>query len=232
MNVFPGQTPSDRPDIRTFVFRMKPNALLDDNTKPGILEKVASATGSLEIHLIKINFAEIPDPELFPELHATVTTRMIHGSCRRGINSPCTGEDGVCFTRFPKGFLDGTRMVMVIFVTYGVDLDRWTHTTKKCRDRVISSTQTDHDRTVYAFKGMTDRIVPYNPCFCEKYNCHVNIEGTRERDGNHKTNTVEELPGCKLHIVPEACFTISKYEMQKNLITSTSCLATMKANRT
>ncbi|OWZ04280.1 Helitron helicase [Phytophthora megakarya] len=36
----------------------------------------------------KIVSAEIPDPELFPELHTTVTTCMIHCPCCRGIQNP------------------------------------------------------------------------------------------------------------------------------------------------
>ncbi|OWZ01568.1 hypothetical protein PHMEG_00027013 [Phytophthora megakarya] len=34
---------------------------------------------------------------------------MIHGPCGRGINSPGTGEDGVCSKLFHKAFLDDTR---------------------------------------------------------------------------------------------------------------------------
>ncbi|OWZ02230.1 Helitron helicase [Phytophthora megakarya] len=60
--------------------------------------------------------AEVPDTELFPEHHVTVTACMIPGPCGRGINSLSTGEDGVA---------------MVILFKDVVDRDRWTHTTKK-----------------------------------------------------------------------------------------------------
>ncbi|OWZ12326.1 hypothetical protein PHMEG_00014532 [Phytophthora megakarya] len=101
---------------------------------------------------------------------------------RRGVNSPYTGEDGVYSTRFLKVFLDGTRVDDDGYPLY-----------RHRRPRPLNPyNEEDHDHAAHPFKGMTDRVASYNPYLCQKYNFHVNVEGTRERDGNDKTNTVEE----------------------------------------
>ncbi|OWY94053.1 Helitron helicase [Phytophthora megakarya] len=99
--------------------KMQLNALLDDITKKWYLwngccirlrgRVPKSRSPRTYLHIIlkdhwehrnssdydKFVSGEIPDTELFPQHHATVTTCMIHGPCGRGISIPCTGEDGV-----------------------------------------------------------------------------------------------------------------------------------------
>jgi hypothetical protein len=49
----------------------------------------------------RIVSAEIPDPELHPELHRLVVQFMIHGPCDTSSNAPCV-VDGICEKCFPK----------------------------------------------------------------------------------------------------------------------------------
>ncbi|OWZ23687.1 Helitron helicase [Phytophthora megakarya] len=155
---------------------MKLNALLDDITKNGISVKVVASVYVVEFqnrgphaHILiilndhrkprnssdygKFVSAEIPDTELFPQHHVTVTTCMIHAPCGRGINSPYTREDG---------------MAIVILFKDVVGLDSWTHRVKKVRTALlqlewgrvsfITSMQTDHDNASNPFELITDGL--------------------------------------------------------------------------
>ncbi|OWY98103.1 LOW QUALITY PROTEIN: Helitron helicase [Phytophthora megakarya] len=269
---------------------MKLNALLDDITKNCIFGKVAAFVYMVEFQKIsllhahiliilkdhwkprnssaydKFVSAEIPDPELFPELHATVTTCMIHGPCGRGIKSPCTGEDGVCSKRFPKAFSDETRRrrrpgPLDPYNEEG--LHRPTSTRIVSRQiHHINATRSRRESVQVDNRW----VIPYNPYLCQKYDYHVNVEVCstvqsvkylykyvykaqdratvvlRERgrrDGTDENKTTEEREDeikqyldARYLSPPEGCWTIFKYEMQKNLITSTDCLSTMKTNST
>ncbi|OWZ12233.1 Helitron helicase [Phytophthora megakarya] len=190
--LLPGLTSSDRPDIVTRVFKMKLNALLDDITKNGIFRKVAAFVyvdhwkprNSSDYD--KFVSAEIPDPALFPEPHATVTICMIHGPCGRGIKSPCTGEDGVhvCSKRFPKAFFYETRVDSDGYPLYRRrrpgPLDPYNEegphrpTSTRMVSRQIHHINATRTRSTVQVDNR--RVVPYNPYLCQKYNCHVNVE--------------------------------------------------------
>ena len=96
--------------------------------------------------------AELPDPNVDPELHEIMKTCMIYGPC--GIlnpNSPCM-KDGVCTKKFPKEFSPNT---VAVFNGY------------------------PHYRRVVIIKGnQVDNlwVVPYNPCLSKKYQAHINVE--------------------------------------------------------
>ncbi|OWY93679.1 LOW QUALITY PROTEIN: Helitron helicase [Phytophthora megakarya] len=145
--------------------------------------------------------------------------------------------------RFYKAFVDETRTAMVILFKDVVDLDRWTHTTKK-----IHHINANRPRSRIESVRVDNRcIVPYNSHFCQKYDCHVNVEvGStvqsksylykydkgqdratvvlKERgrhDGNDETNTAEKrVVEIKQYLdarylsTLEACWTTFKYEMQ------------------
>jgi hypothetical protein len=98
--------------------------------------------------------AEIPDPDVEPELHQIVTSCMLHGPCNA--NSPCW-KDGACSKNFPKEFCNETTMVEDAYPKY--------------RRR---------DNGQRFFKGNNEfhngHVVPYNKFLTLKYRCHINVE--------------------------------------------------------
>ncbi|KAG3121359.1 hypothetical protein PI125_g344 [Phytophthora idaei] len=133
-NLLPGQTASDRPDIVARVFNMKLKAILEDITTNRVFGDILAYVYVIEFqkrglphaHVLvilkgeskprtsadydKFDCAEIPDREAYPELYESISTCRIHGSCGEDINTSCSGEDGKCSKRFPKAFVDDTRV--------------------------------------------------------------------------------------------------------------------------
>jgi Helitron helicase-like domain at N-terminus len=121
--LLPGQKPEDRPDIVSRVFNLKKDALLKDIKKNKIFGQVAAMVYTIEfqkrglphMHLLlflapehkirtpadvdAVSCAQIPDPNVNPLLHKTVTTCMLH-SCDP---KKCI-KDGKCSKNFPKTF--------------------------------------------------------------------------------------------------------------------------------
>ncbi|OWZ16341.1 Helitron helicase [Phytophthora megakarya] len=126
-----------------------------------------------------------------------------------------------------------------------------------CRDRFTISTQPEHNHAENPFKWITDGLFHTIIIFAKmcssvqsvkylyKYvykgqdRATVVLRERGRRDGTDENNTTEERVDeikqyldARYVLPPEACRTIFKYEMQKNLITSTDYLSTMKANST
>ena len=123
-NLFPGQVPSDRPDVVNRVFQKVLTELLYD------INHGCFGTMKARIHTIEGQFrclkhahlllkldksldlenvdyviqAQLPDPELDPELYEYVTTYMIHGPCGPGYPSAPCMKDGKCSKGYPKEF--------------------------------------------------------------------------------------------------------------------------------
>ncbi|KAI5399296.1 hypothetical protein KIW84_064602 [Lathyrus oleraceus] len=179
--LLPFQTPQDRPDLLTRIFRSKFEKLKDDVINKGVLGKVKSymyvtefqKRGLPHVHMLLVLEsndklrdpkdydsmvrAEIPKLECEPQLHEAVVRHMIHGPC--GIinrKSPCM-KDGHCKKRYPKQFLDETRQGTDSYPEY--------------RRRFDESVSLGKDRSV------DNRwVVPYNPWLLLKYDCHINVE--------------------------------------------------------
>jgi hypothetical protein len=125
------QKASDRPDIVARVFELKKNALLKE-IKDGIFGKMVARIKVVEfqkrglphIHVLiwlhqddkirdadqvdSIVSAQIPDPQLHPLLHQTVTNCMLHGPCGNiKPNAPCM-VDNQCSKHYPKEFNEHT----------------------------------------------------------------------------------------------------------------------------
>ncbi|KAI5392416.1 hypothetical protein KIW84_076993 [Lathyrus oleraceus] len=175
------QTPQDRPDLLTRIFRSKFEKLKDDVINKGVLGKVKSymyvtefqKRGLPHVHMLLVLEsndklrdpkdydsmvrAEIPKLECEPQLHEVVVRHMIHGPC--GIinrKSPCM-KDRHCKKRYPKQFLDETRQGTDSYPEY--------------RRRFDESVSLGKDRSV------DNRwVVPYNPWLLLKYDCHINVE--------------------------------------------------------
>ena len=144
----PGETAFDRPDICTRVFKLKNDLLLDEIEKKEIFGKVKAMVGTIEqqkrkgLHhshnliilesdhvpknpedIDKIVSAEIPDPEVNPQLHAIITKNNIHGPCGKlKLSSPCmeTNDNGVayCTKEFPKDLQKETTVTEYSYPKY------------------------------------------------------------------------------------------------------------------
>ena len=127
-NLYPGEVPSDRPDLLARVFKLKLNALHKDLTKNGVLGIAVADVYTIEFqkrglphaHMLiilraedkfttaelidEVVSAEIPDPNASPRLYNIVINTMIHGPCGDADpDSPCM-ENGCCSKNFPKEF--------------------------------------------------------------------------------------------------------------------------------
>lgn len=180
-----GQTASDRPDLVARVFRLKVKALIRDIVDDKRFGDVLAYSYVIEfqkrglphMHLVvtlrhgpatgadidKIVCAEIPDPELEPELHAKVAKHMMHGPCgahaERGRDpAPCVDDDDNCKKKYPKMFVQET----VANGPGGYPIYR----------------RRDDGRTVQrAGRSLDNRwVVPYNRALLTKYNAHINVE--------------------------------------------------------
>ncbi|XP_043226477.1 uncharacterized protein LOC122383785 [Amphibalanus amphitrite] len=108
--------------------------------------------------------ADIPDPVAEPELHATVTTKMVHGPC--GAHRPAAScmTDGVCSKRYPKSFAAVTAVTDNGYPKYRrrspADGGRTVVLDRQGRQVVIDNRW----------------VVPYNPLLSRALDCHVNFE--------------------------------------------------------
>lgn len=122
-NILPGQTVADQPDLVAQVFHAKQQALLK-KIHDGYFGAVAGMVYTIEyqkcglphMHMLifledqdkiciveqidALIFAQVPDPDLRPELHHVVGKYMLHGPCTP---QRCI-ERNVCTKCFPKSF--------------------------------------------------------------------------------------------------------------------------------
>ncbi|XP_052107528.1 uncharacterized protein LOC110273562 [Arachis duranensis] len=129
----PTQTPQDRPDLTTRIFRAKFEQLKQDVITKGVLGKVKSyiyvtefqKRGFPYVHMLLIleNNDKLSDPDQYdslvrteipcketePHLHEAVLRHMVHGPCGT-LNqySPCM-KNGQCKRNYPKEFVPETR---------------------------------------------------------------------------------------------------------------------------
>jgi hypothetical protein len=98
--------------------------------------------------------AKIPDPETKPQLHAFVTTCMLHGPCNASSNC---WQDDECKEDFPKPFSETTAIVDDAYPQY----------------RRRNNGRTFTKQGVPMHNGY---VVPYNKYLLLRYNCHINVE--------------------------------------------------------
>ena len=181
-NLRPGETADKRPDLVARVFHLYLQEFLKDLKDRQILGKTIAHIFVIEFQKkgyphahILIHFApedklkdpadvdsfisaQIPDPEVDPELYDLVVKFMMHGPCGDlNPSCPCM-QNGQCSKKFPKDFCDET------------DLNIRGGYTKVCRP--------DNGVTVNVRGSVLDNrwVVPYCPYFLRKYRCHINVE--------------------------------------------------------
>uniref|UniRef100_A0ABD2WRG2 ATP-dependent DNA helicase n=1 Tax=Trichogramma kaykai TaxID=54128 RepID=A0ABD2WRG2_9HYME len=174
-NLLPHQQASDRPDIVARVFHLKKNRLIDEVVKNKCFGEFAAYVYVIEfqkrglphIHLLitlkqgfKINTpdtvdqyisAEIPDQSCNPLLYEIVTKNMIHGPC----GDWCM-KDGKCTKKFPKEFIDETKM------------DEHGYPNYRRRDKSYTLPN--------GAKVDNRWVVPHCPKLIQMFNCHMNVE--------------------------------------------------------
>ncbi|XP_029152438.1 uncharacterized protein [Arachis hypogaea] len=237
----PVQTPQDRPDLTTRIFRAKFEQLKEDVITKGVLGKVKSyiyvtefqKRGLPHVHMLLILEnndklidpehydslvrAEIPSKEVEPYLHDAVLKHMIHGPC--GIldqSSPCM-KNGQCKRNYPKEFAAETRRGDDSYPQY--------------RRRFDTPVQINQSVTV------DNRwVVPYNPWLLLKYDCHINVEicssiksikylykycykgpdrVAMEVHNGSNVDEVQQFVDARWIAAPEACWRIFKFNLYR-----------------
>ncbi|CAK5075622.1 unnamed protein product [Meloidogyne enterolobii] len=178
--LFPGQNPSDRPDIVTRVFNLKKRYLLELILNKKIFGEVIGYCWVVEyqkrglphVHLLltlaqkdkwrnstdidKFIKAEIPDKKTDIELFEIVTNFMLHGPCLE--TSLCWDKlKRKCRKKFPKPFREATEINEDGYPLYK---------------------RPDNNRFVFK-KGqkLTNQyVVPYNPFLLKTFRAHINVE--------------------------------------------------------
>jgi len=184
----PGEEPWMRPDIVARVWEMKRKAFLDDVLKEHVFGRVVAYMYTIEfqkrglphLHLLvilhpddeirttedidRVVSAEIPDPELSPELHAVVCKFHLHGPCGcYGPNRPCMQNDNHCCRFFfPQKFEEETRFLPNAYPAY--------------RRRSPELGGREYKKGDFTFDNRW--CIPYPPKQVVKYKCHINVEVT------------------------------------------------------
>ena len=179
--LLPFQTPQDRPDLLTRIFRAKFEKLKEDVINKGVLEEVKSymyvtefqKRGLPHVHMLlildsadklrdpedydTIVRAEIPKLDCEPQLREAVLKHMIHGLCEiLNQKAPCM-KDGKCKKMYPRDFIEETRQ----------GNDSYPQYRRKFDEPVSLNRNTTVDNRW---------VVPYNPWLLLKYDCHINVE--------------------------------------------------------
>ena len=133
--LLPGQTADDRPDLVSRVFKLKYDAFLKDITDNDIFGKVIALIYVIEFQkrglphghsltildpssnpqtpddINKLICAELPDPDLDPELFQIVIATLLHGPCGSHDRTRSCTKDGKCTCGYPRPFRETTSLV-------------------------------------------------------------------------------------------------------------------------
>ena len=101
--------------------------------------------------------AELPDEKKYPLMHRLVCKHMMHGPC--GVlnpKCPCM-VDGQCRFKYPRQFCESTQQGKDAYPIY--------------------RRREDGNQVRVRNKWLDNRwVVPYNPTFLMRYNCHINVD--------------------------------------------------------
>ncbi|XP_043209020.1 uncharacterized protein LOC122374379 [Amphibalanus amphitrite] len=186
--LYPGQQPSDHPEVVSQVFRQKLRGLLHLLREGAVFGQVRAFISCIEwqkrglphAHIVLwlepddkprpdtvdlFVSAGIPDPITEPELHAVVTSKMVHGPCgAHRPAAPCMA-DGACTKRYPKQFAAVTEVNDTGYPQYRRRSPLDGGRTVQLAGRPGGPITVDNRW-----------IVPYNPLLSRALQCHVNVE--------------------------------------------------------
>ncbi|MGN6629793.1 MAG: AAA family ATPase, partial [Candidatus Nitrosocosmicus sp.] len=178
------QTPSDRPEIISRVFKLKKEHLLYLIIEKKIFGTVIGNVWTIEyqkrglphLHLLvtlapahkkktveeinKIICAELPNEKEEPELYKIVSNCMMHGPCSE--KAPCWDKvKQKCSKRFPKAFSDTTVL----------NDDGYPQYMRRNDGKFVEK----HGKTL-----SNQFVVPYNPYLSKTFGAHINVERVAE----------------------------------------------------
>ncbi|RCV25517.1 hypothetical protein SETIT_5G173100v2 [Setaria italica] len=155
--LYPGQSPQDRPNLVSRVFRAKLEELKKMLMEKDILGKRKYKITCPEQYDLLIS-AELPNKKKYPDLYRMVTKHMMHGPCGT-LNPlcPCTRGCTSCKNRYPRPFCDSTSQGKDSYPIYRRRDDG--------RKEIIRGHILDNQW-----------VIPYNPCLLRTFNCHINVE--------------------------------------------------------
>lgn len=175
-----GHSHLDHPDIVARVFWLKFKSMMKDIVEHKIFGPVQAFVWRIEwqlrglphVHLLiilvnairtarevdSIVSAEIPDPHLYPELHAAVNEYQIHSPCDLDPSASCRcdGPNKRCKRYFPKPMARETTLMGNKYPLYR----RRGIYSCVVKDRIITD----------------DWVVPFSPFLTLKYRAHCNVE--------------------------------------------------------
>ena len=180
-NLLPGQEPSDRPDLISRVFSLKTKQLIEDIVAKQLFGPVSGYCYTIEFqkrglphmhlliilhnsykihevdHIDKFIKAELPNPNIHPQLYERVKSFMIHNPCGL-LNpaSPCM-VDGKCSKQYPKDYQQATEF----------NRSGWPLYQRSENGSSFIQNQIEIDNRW---------VVPYNPFLLMKFNAHINVE--------------------------------------------------------
>ncbi|XP_018574798.1 uncharacterized protein LOC108913690, partial [Anoplophora glabripennis] len=247
-NIPAGYTASDHPSLMDRVFQCKLNEMVDDMLKKHIFGIHVANLYVIEFQkrglphchnllilrdqdkltdprrIDALISAEIPDPQLEPELYEIVTSFMVHGPCGELNPESVCMVNGQCSKKYPKEFSEFTVISEKGQVIYKRPNNGRTLTIRANNRNCILDNRW---------------IVPYNPYILLKYKCHINIEACAttqcvkylykylfkgvdlalvrinvENQANY--NEVENYLNARYMTPPEACWHINQFETHKN----------------
>uniref|UniRef100_K3ZF28 Helitron helicase-like domain-containing protein n=1 Tax=Setaria italica TaxID=4555 RepID=K3ZF28_SETIT len=160
VELLPGQTPQDRPDVVAQVYHAKLLDLHDFLIKKGHLGTVAAWAHVTEFQkrgLPHGHFLLIPDPNKYPWLHELVVKHMMHGPCGTlNKDYPCM-VDGQCHFHYPRQFSETTQQGKDTYPIY--------------------RRREDGQKVKVRGEELDNRwVVPYTLVLLMRYNCHINVE--------------------------------------------------------
>ncbi|GJV81517.1 DNA helicase PIF1, ATP-dependent [Tanacetum coccineum] len=103
---FPGQISHDRPEIGTWLFKIKLTYLLEDLTKITSLENQWQTPSDIN----DIISAELLSPTDDPEGFSVVSKFMLHGPCGKDAAYAACTTEGKCSKHYPRPFLQETSL--------------------------------------------------------------------------------------------------------------------------
>ena len=182
--MLPGESAADRPDLCARVFKLKLDELIEDITsKRAALGLIVTYCYAIEFQkrglphsyilltlsrddkpkttaiIDQMVCAEIPDPDIDPQLFAIVTSTMLHAKCGlANKNAVCMQNSKQrCHAYYPKQFCEETHLGDGSYPTY------------RRREQGIRVKKGKH---VYDNRD----VVPYNRYLSRKLGCHINTE--------------------------------------------------------
>ncbi|RCV43190.1 hypothetical protein SETIT_9G275200v2 [Setaria italica] len=202
--LYPGQSPQDRPDLVSRVFRAKLEELKKMLMEKDILGKRKYKITCPEQYDLLIS-AELPNKKKYPDLYRMVTKHMMHGPCGM-LNPlcPCTRGRTSCKNRYPRPFYDSTSQGHILDNQWVVPYNPCLLRTFNCHINVeaCSSIKSVKYLFKYIYKGH------------DRASVAVREAGKKDDKGN--IDEITQYKEARWVTPPEAMWRIYSFDLSKN----------------